>query len=119
MADKQQKRELLSVDEMRGWLDEEIRNVRKECELRVKDGTEFASAYAEGTMTRAQAHKRLDRYEKRWGNALGGVFASSFKNDDAIIAAIDRADRSREQWLKRVGRQGGPISNMPRSVPKR
>jgi hypothetical protein len=112
-AGKRHERHYLSVDEMRCWLDEEIRNVRKECELRERDATEFATAYATGTITREGAHKRLDRYENRWGSALRGFSALGFKTDDAIITAIDRADGSRERWLKRVEREPGSAPNTP------
>jgi len=86
-----------SVDEMRSWLAEEVGNVLKECDLRVRDATDFATAYIAGKMTAEQAEKRLTRYEERWGGALSGVFASSYRNDEPIIKAIDRADRDIEK----------------------
>ena len=63
----------LSAEEMRVWLLDETRNVLKEAELRVRDATEFTTAYAMGKLSPAQAHERLRRYDARWGEALEGV----------------------------------------------
>ena len=79
----------LSAEDMRVWLLDETRNVLKEAELRVREATEFTTAYAMGKLSPAQAHERMRKYDARWGEALEGVYASSFKSDDAILKAID------------------------------
>jgi hypothetical protein len=104
-ADKHDEPKLLSADDMRRWLGEEVRNVLKECELRVRDATGFTTAYAAGELSPKEAHKRLSRYEERWHDALEGIYASSFKTDDAILAAIDKAERSDRSFLARLDRR--------------
>ena len=96
-ADKQGGSTDLTPEEMRSWYDEEMRNVRKECELRVRDATEFTTAYLEEKLTPQQATKRIRRYEERWGDSLGGVYASSYQDDAAIVKAIDKLNRELEK----------------------
>ena len=104
-ANEHGKAEHLSADDMRSWLGEEIRNVLKECELRVRDATAFTTAYAAGELTPKEAHKRLSRYGERWHDPLNGIQASSYKTDDQILAAMDKAGQSRRSFLEKVDRK--------------
>jgi hypothetical protein len=81
----------LSPEEMQGWLKEEIRDSSKAHELRIKEATDFVSAYASGTISAEEAAERLLRYDRRWGEALYGATASPGLSDKAILSAIDRA----------------------------
>jgi hypothetical protein len=91
----------LNRKEMQAWLTEEIRDVLKECDLRLRDATGFAIGYITGDLTVQQAHERLNRYEERWGDPLAGVYASSHKSDESILSAIDKR-RARQKALSHV-----------------
>lgn len=104
----------LSVEEMRGWLLEETRNVLKESELRVREAAEFVTAYATNKLTPEEANRRLNEYDTRWSAALEGVYASSFKTDADIIAAIDKAHETRGGRLEKYARRSG-LDKPPRS----
>ena len=111
-ADKHDEPKFLSAADMRSWLGEEIRNVLKETELRLRDATAFTTAYAAGELTPKEAHKRWRRYESRWPEALGGISASSYKSDDDILAAMDKAERSDRSFLTRLERR---VARHPKS----
>jgi hypothetical protein len=101
----------LSVSQMRNWLSEELRNVLKECELRVREATALTAAYAAGELTPAEAHKRFREYDNRWSEALGGVLASSYRTDEELIGAIDRNNAAQFKgtgWSERQHGRRGP-----------
>jgi hypothetical protein len=111
MSDKEPgEREHFSVPDMRAWLKEELRNVHKECELRTREATEFVTAYAAGELTPAEAHKRFEQYDERWGDPLAGVYASSFRTDEEVLKAIDRNNAGQFEgpgWsVREQGRKG-------------
>lgn len=81
----------MSVKDMQGWLQEEIRDSAKAHELRVKDATEFVRAYAEGKLSPEQAMERMARHDARWGEALYGTSAIPGLSDEAILKTIDTA----------------------------
>lgn len=93
MADQESPsdRDTLTPAQMHGWLKEEIRDAAKAFELRVKEATAFVTAYALGELSPAEARQHMVAYDQRWGEALFGASANQGTNDDAIIAAIDRA----------------------------
>lgn len=115
--DKPDQPEYLSVRELRDWLSEELRNVHKECELRTQEATALVTAYAAGELTPAEALKRFQQYDKRWGDPLGGVYASSYLTDGEILKAIDRnnAEQIKETgWSEREhGRRGSKDPDLP------
>jgi hypothetical protein len=94
----------LSVKEMRGWLDQEIKDSLKACELRVKEATALVTAYAMGELTPRGASERLTQYEDRWGEALPGTTATSHMTDEAITAKIDAMHATRRAWRERYQR---------------
>lgn len=81
----------LSVQDLQGWLKEEIRDCDKAHELRVKEATEFVTAYAAGKLSPSEAMQRLLQYDRRWGEALYGATASPGISDEQILKAIDLA----------------------------
>jgi len=99
MAKERGGRRFLNRKDMHCWLSEEIRNVLKECDLRIRDATDFAVGYANGELTAEQAHERLRLYEERWPDPLGGVFASGHSSDKTILDAIDRWNVERRSLI--------------------
>lgn len=63
----------LSVKDMQDWLSQELRDLDKARELRIKEATGFVEAYARGELTSREASERLTLYEDRWGEALPGA----------------------------------------------
>jgi hypothetical protein len=94
----------LSVKEMQGWLNQEIRDSLKACELRVKEASALVTAYAMGELTPQMANERLRMYEDRWGEALSGTTATSHMTDEAITAKIDAMHATRRAWRERYQR---------------
>jgi hypothetical protein len=81
--------DLLSPKDMRGWVQQEIKDSAKAHELRTKELEALASAYESGKLTPAQADEQKERYEHRWGEALRGTFAFDNISDEQILAKID------------------------------
>ncbi len=92
MAEEQP--DYLSAEDMRIWLGQEIKDAAKAFELRLREATEFATAYALGKLTPKEADERHSRYYHRWGEALPGISASETVTDADILAAIDRASEA-------------------------
>jgi hypothetical protein len=83
--------EYQSPKALREWLAQEVRDVARASELRLRDATDLVTAYALGKLTPEQADERWWRYQDRWGEALPGVFASETKTDEQIIETIDKS----------------------------
>lgn len=81
----------LSPDEMKEWLEDQIRDSAKAHELRIRDAKSLIGDYLDGRISPEEAMQRLIRHDIRWGDALFGTSASSGLSDDAIVAAIDAA----------------------------
>jgi hypothetical protein len=120
MADEDttEKPDYLTPKDIQKWALQEIADSTKAHELRVKDVTEFATAYALGELTPAQAEERFARHDHRWGEALPGASAVKNTTDEKILAAIDKGrgeftppEQLREEFQKRFGKRserGGP-----------
>jgi len=74
---------------MRDWLHQEIKNSAKALELRVREATDFVTAYSAGEISPEQADERHSHYLHRWGEALPGAFVSQGTTDEQILAKID------------------------------
>jgi hypothetical protein len=72
------------------WLSQEIADLSKAVELRIKEATSLAIDYASGTISQEKAEERIWQYQHRWGEALHGVHATRSTDDDKILAAIDQ-----------------------------
>jgi hypothetical protein len=84
--------EHLSIHALRQWLAQELKDLDKARDLRIKDANGLVDAYSRGELTAAQASDRLIAYEDRWGEALPGAHAMAHLTDDAIIAKIDETN---------------------------
>jgi hypothetical protein len=81
----------MSLTEMKGWLNQEIRDSEKAHELRIKDAKNLVDDYEAGRITAKEVNDRLYQYDKRWGEALPGTIASPGKSDEQILAEVDGA----------------------------
>ena len=92
MSDKEEPKEdpdHLSVTDMQSWLRQEIMDITKASELRMKQATELVIAYAKGELTPEETSQRLFEYEQRWGAALRGATAQPHLTDEQIVERID------------------------------
>jgi hypothetical protein len=81
--------ELLSPKDMGHFLNEEITQLAKGTELRLRELTQLVTAYAAGEITPEAANKRFEDYYDRWGDALpGGVMITQGHTDKEILSAI-------------------------------
>jgi hypothetical protein len=81
----------LTPKEIQQWLMQEILDSAKAHELRVRDATELATAYALGELTPEEAHERFLQYDNRWGESLPGTHAFKGSPDDQLLASVDKA----------------------------
>jgi hypothetical protein len=81
--------ETISPADMRQWLQQEIRDLTKAFELRVKDATDFVSAYSQGELTPRQAMDRMTTYQHRWSDALEGAAFQEGMTNEQVIQQID------------------------------
>jgi hypothetical protein len=100
---RQKESYLLRPDEMAEWLDLEIDGVTKATELRIKDATDFVTAYALGKLTPEQANERHDTYMRRWGEEpIPGVATDPSMSNEEILRRMDEAIIK-----ERLARRGG------------
>jgi hypothetical protein len=106
--------ETLSPEDMRGWLQQELRDLLKATELRIQDATDFVTAYAAGNISEEQMRERRSVYLDRWGDSpIPGVTthegmtnAEIIKRiDDALPAAVRESVRRRIAPSSREGKQ--------------
>jgi hypothetical protein len=104
--------DILSVDDMQGWLREEVRDSVKAHELRTKEATQFVEDYASGKITGEDAMNRLIAYDRRWGDALPGAIAAPGISDEEILRAIDETrEKQHKLFVSRTGAFGTRASN--------
>lgn len=101
----------LSPKDMRQWAEQEIKDVNKAAELRIREVNEIVRSYSAGEITPEKADELQYKYTCRWGEALRGTNAVEGMTDEKILAAIDGTRRpfvspreSREQYRKVFGR---------------
>lgn len=112
MAEKPEDQgEFLSPKEIRQWADQEIKDVQKAAELRVREVSEIARAYSSGEITPEKADELQFKYTYRWGEALRGTNATEGRTDEEILAKIDSTRRpfvspreTKEQFKRVFGR---------------
>jgi hypothetical protein len=80
----------LTPNEMRDWLAQEVRDLTKVLALRVRDATEFVTAYARGKITAEEATSRMLRYGSRWGDPLPGVNINEGMTDEEVLGRLDQ-----------------------------
>src|ERR1035438_3550884 len=82
----------LTPQDMRAWLQQEVRDLTKAFELRLKDATDFVTAYAVGELTPREAKERLGRYQYRWGDSpIPGVSTEESMTTREILRRLDAA----------------------------
>jgi hypothetical protein len=86
--------ESISLDDLRQWAEQELKDTAKAAELRAKQTKELVSDYSEGRLSPKQATDRYRQYRERWGEALPGATMNEGLSDDAILAQIDEVRRS-------------------------
>jgi hypothetical protein len=101
--------DFLTPDEVQKWLQQELADLAKAAELRTKEATDLAKAYAAGKISPQEAEERLWNYDQRWGEALSGTHVSKGATDEQILAAIDEARNP--QFANRLMAKGKLDSN--------
>ena len=85
--------EYFSPKGMRQWADQEIKDVNKAAELRIREVNELVRAYSAGEITPEKADELQWKYQYRWGEALRGTSATEGVTDEQILAKIDSTRR--------------------------
>ncbi len=77
--------------ELRQWLEREVRDVMKAAELRMKDASDFVTAYAVGEISDKEAAERMARYNNRWRESILGVTVEEGMSNEEILRLRDQA----------------------------
>jgi hypothetical protein len=105
-----------SVEDLKFWLSQELKDIEKARELRIKEATGIVDSVLRGELTPDEGFSRTNEYENRWGEALPGARAKPGVTDDEIIARIDRAnsdDDARTDAIQRRVRTRLPSLSPP------
>jgi hypothetical protein len=113
MTDAPDDRKQLSAADAREWLAQELRDLDKARELRIKEATELVNAFERGEIAAREVYRRMNAYEDRWGEALPGTSALPNMTDDEVLTRIDRANandraRSHSNTLSHRYSRGAP-----------
>jgi hypothetical protein len=86
--------DFLTPKEIQQWAAREIADATKALELRKKEVTEIARAYAAGEITPEKADEMHARYNHRWGESLPGTtVGDGLRTDEQLLAEIDRSGK--------------------------
>jgi hypothetical protein len=91
MAEETSSLDILSVEDVRQWLKQEIEDSNKARELRIKQATQLVEDYSHSKVTPEAAMEKLYEYDMRWGDALFGTHANEHNSDEDILKSIDTA----------------------------
>ena len=102
----------LTPTEMLDWLRREASDVSKAAEMRIREATHLATAYAMGEINSQEAMERHNAYARRWGDAIRGVGTSEGKTEKQIRKEMDEArDGTWQRKMEARSRRGqGPSS---------
>src|ERR1017187_2242772 len=96
--------DLYTPKEMRQWLEREVRDVMKAAELRIKDATDFVTAYAVGEISAKEAAERMARYDDRWRESILGVTIEEGMSNQEILRRRDCSGSAPpKEWAKLSG----------------
>jgi len=106
-SDQENDDEPYTPRDMRQWAEQEIKDIAKSVELRLRQVTELVSAYSAGELTQEEAIRRYDAYRFRWGDALRGATMNEGVSDERILAQIDKGlcltREGRELYRRYIG----------------
>ncbi len=102
-----------SIEDLQQWLTQELRDLEKARELRIKEATGIVDSVVKGKLTPSEGFHLTNEYEDRWGEAIPGACALPNLTDEQLIARIDQAriddddrtDRNRRR-LRRLDLDG-------------
>jgi hypothetical protein len=93
--------DLYTRKEMRQWLEREVRDVMKAAELRIKDATDFVTAFAVSEISAKEAAERMARYDDRWRESILGVTIEEGMTNQEILRLRDEAAAAPpKDWAK-------------------
>jgi len=99
----------LTPTDLRQWLNQEVRDVMKAAELRIKDATDFVTLYATGEISPSEAMRRVEQYDNRWREPILGVTTEENMTNAEILKLRDNAVSHPEgQFRSRVKRTSKP-----------
>lgn len=90
----------LTPKDLRQWLQQEVRDVMKASELRIKDATDLVTAYAVGEISQAEAMRRFGHYNRRWREPILGVMTDEGMTNSEILEKRDAAAKEPKTWAE-------------------
>jgi hypothetical protein len=92
------KGDLLTPAEMLDWLGDEIRTVNRATELRLREASEIAVAYAKGDITPEEANRRFSLHSNQWRDVIHGglIIPPGGLTDEEIHRSIEESQGAGE-----------------------
>jgi hypothetical protein len=79
----------LTPQEMRSFFSDEVANVTKGAELRIRELAELMARFHTGEITAERATELAGDYKEKWGDAVPGVYSVKGKTDAELMAAVN------------------------------
>lgn len=106
--------ESLTQEDVTAWLQQQIDHSRKATKLRIAGAREIAVDFAGNRISREEVADRIYQYEKRWGEALPGVWTTQGKTDQQILAELDETRVRQQARRKNAGKTQSGIRERDR-----
>lgn len=88
----------LTPAEIRDSMNRELRNMKREFQLREKQATELLAACEGGSISVGEANRRFLAYYDRWGDAFRGFLEKTEGlSDEELLRMYDRERRRHER----------------------
>ena len=85
-------KDVISSDDMNAILRDEVQEVMKAADLRIREIAAFTTAYAAGKITPEEATDKYMEHMDKWGDALPGVIRPvRYLTDEEITADMEKA----------------------------
>ena len=97
-----------TVKDLQLWLSQELRDIEKARELRIKEATGIVDSVVKGDLTPDEGLDLTNEYEDRWGEALPGALALPGLADEDIIARINQANSADDARMETIRRRTKP-----------
>lgn len=106
MADS--KDEKLTPEDVRQWQQQEVFEVMRAAELRVKEATDLAMQYATRKITPDEVLQRMNDYDTRWSPAMVAGINETMNNAEILRAQdIGRSEEAQSESKWRDSLSGG------------
>jgi hypothetical protein len=94
----------LTVNDVKAWLRQELRDLERAHRLRVEEATHFVTEYEQGRLSPAEAEAHMSEYVDKWGDSpIPGVATTDEMTDREVYQKMDecRTQHKRRAQFRR------------------